>query len=404
MDITIKKKMSNHPLHNEINNLLKKYHAGIITPQEFASLSEKVHLLPEKELLSYIHEHWDNFNNYEELSDEEIHYIYNVKILPNVNNKYFPKRIREFWMQIAISLFVLLLGGLTVLSYNIYIRNQNYSRFHAVITELDNIKVDTSSQITLITDSSTLIRVNKGAIISYSKKGNLLLDQVAVKTETEKVTYNQLIVPKGKYSHLYLSDGTEIYVNAGTKVVYPNKFVGKKREIYVDGEIALHVKKDKEHPFIVKTSSFGVMVLGTTFNVRSYKNMEKAEVVLAEGIVEVTDIRKSKVKLVPNEMLSIQSGNVISKRNVDANEYMAWTKGRYLMSGKDIECILHELSQYYGIDITYDEEIKSCHLYGTLDLHLPLHRLLDMMSKLIPVKVYKDVNKYHMSIEHKNVN
>lgn len=386
--------MSNYPLHNEIDELLRKYHAGTITPQEYARLSELMHTVSDEELLDTVSDYWDSYESSDELSDDEINRIYNG-ITPRLNKTFF-MRVRRHWMQIAASLFVLILGGLSVLSYEIYQRNKEYGRFQAVITELDELKTDTSRQVILIADSSKTIHVDKGAVIAYNNKGNLSVNKVDVHTNTEDVVYNQLIVPKGKYSHLFLSDGTEIYVNAGSKVVYPNKFVGKKREIYVDGEIALYVEKDAKRPFIVKTSSFDVKVLGTTFNVRSYKGMEKSEVVLAEGSVEVTDVNEEKILLVPDEMLSLNQGHVADKKTVNSGEYMAWTKGRYLLTGKDIESILHGLSQYYGVDITYDDDIKSCEAYGTLDLHLSLDQLLDMMTKLIPVQVDKMNNRYHI--------
>ena len=96
--------------------------------------------------------------------------------------------------------------------------------------------------------------MDKGARISYSQEGEASVNEQQVESKPQKTEYNQLIVPKGKTSRLVLADGTSLYVNAGTKVVYPSVFEGKSREIYVDGEIFIDVKKDTEKPFIVKTS------------------------------------------------------------------------------------------------------------------------------------------------------
>lgn len=292
---------------------------------------------------------------------------------------------------------ILAVGFLSVLYYSNHIHNDEYMRFMAVISELDEINVDTSNQVTIITDPVNKIRIDKGVTVAYSEKGQLSVDKKRIENESEKVNYNQLIVPKGKYSHLILSDGTEVYVNAGSKVVYPNKFIGKTREIYVDGEVALNVTKDKAHPFIVKTSDFNVRVLGTIFNVKSYKDMEKAEVVLAEGSVSVTDKNEEIIKLVPNEMLSLTEGKIYNKKTVDAEDFIAWTKGRLPMTGKSFDSIIHSLSLYYGCDITYDASVTEYSLYGTLDLHTSLEHVLERICKTIPIKVEKNKEgSYHL--------
>lgn len=70
--------------------------------------------------------------------------------------------------------------------------------------------------------------------------------------------YNQIVVPKGKYTHLTLSDGSTVHINSGTRVVYPRAFSGNHREIYVEGEVCLNVTKNEKLPFVVKTTSFDV--------------------------------------------------------------------------------------------------------------------------------------------------
>ena len=99
--------------------------------------------------------------------------------------------------------------------------------------------------------------------------------------------FNQLIVPNGKRSTLILEDGTKLWVNAGSRIVYPVTFADKKREIYVNGEVFLEVTPDKKRPFIVKTKEMDVQVLGTSFNVMAYETDESSSVVLVTGAVQV---------------------------------------------------------------------------------------------------------------------
>ena len=83
----------------------------------------------------------------------------------------------------------------------------------------------------LITQAEQHIEAGKEADIVYSEKGKVSVNQYTVEEAPEKVSFNQLIVPKGKSSKLLLADGTSLHINAGTKVIYPSTFSGKTREI-----------------------------------------------------------------------------------------------------------------------------------------------------------------------------
>ena len=76
-------------------------------------------------------------------------------------------------------------------------------------------------------------------------------------------------MPRGEQKQVTLPDGTTAYLNSGTLLVYPQKFTGDLRSVYLIGEANFDVKKDKQHPFIVKTNHLKVKVLGTKFNVHA---------------------------------------------------------------------------------------------------------------------------------------
>lgn len=83
--------------------------------------------------------------------------------------------------------------------------------------------------------------------------------------------YHVLHVPRGKEYHLTLSDGTKIWVNAGTSVTYPVRFAAGRRQIFVEGEIYLEVARDTAAPFTIKMPRDNeVTVLGTSLNIKSY--------------------------------------------------------------------------------------------------------------------------------------
>jgi ferric-dicitrate binding protein FerR (iron transport regulator) len=110
----------------------------------------------------------------------------------------------------------------------------------------------------------------------------------------------------GARTKLVLPDGTQVWLNSGSKLHYKNDFNTALREVYLDGEAFFDVVKDANHPFIVHTSAINVKVLGTAFNIKSYPRDENIETTLLRGLIEVTrkdDPSAPKVILRPNEKL-----------------------------------------------------------------------------------------------------
>lgn len=306
-----------------------------------------------------------------------------------------PKRKHwRIYMQVACA--AALFAGI-VWGTKIYLDGNSRS-IDSAIALLEECSTDTIQQVLLITHSQQRIATDKGARICYSQKGEASVNEQQVESKPQKTEYNQLIVPKGKSSQLLLADGTSLYVNAGTKVLYPSVFDGKYREIYVDGEIFIDVKKDAEKPFIVKTPGFDIRVTGTAFNVDAYKSMRKAEVVLVRGSIIVKDHADKETAVKPNELLELSDGVAQAKRNVNAEEYTAWTKGHFPLQGRDMENILQRLSLYYGCEITCDSSIESFPLQGTIDLSVPLEKVLERISKIHPIGFRKTASGYYLFI------
>ena len=304
-------------------------------------------------------------------------------------------RLRRIYISVAsvAAIIICVICGLSVYR-NYYLNSMDY-----MIAKLDDNSIDTVNQVVLITQSNQKIEAGKDADIIYSSKGHVSVNKRRIEDAAPKVEYNQLIVPKGKSSSLVLADGTSLNVNAGTKVVYPSVFTGNRREIYVDGEIYIDVKKDPSKPFIVKTSGFDVRVTGTAFNVNAYKSFNESEVVLVRGSIVVTDCNKKEIQVKPNELIHLVGNVASSKREVDANEYTAWTKGCFPLQGRSMESILKRLSFYYGCEVTCDDYVKSVSLHGTIDMSVDLPKVLERIAKLYPISVVNTENGYYL---HKN--
>ena len=202
--------------------------------------------------------------------------------------------------------------------------------------------------------------------------------------------YNQLIVPLGKRSMLTFAEGTKIWVNAGTRVVYPATFDNVKREIFVDGEVFLDVMPDKECPFIVKTKQHRIEVLGTSFNITAYEKDTIHNVVLVSGAVKISSPEDETTFLSPSQLFTYANGAATVK-TVDVDTYISWKSGVYQYNSERLGVLLQRLSRYYGIEIYCMEPVSQLKCSGKLDLKDDLQQILHGIARMAPISI-----KYEM--------
>ena len=199
---------------------------------------------------------------------------------------------------------------------------------------------------------------------TFEGNPDLAYDQMA--TDAGEGEFNKLVVSYGKRARVTLCDGTKIWANAGTVLLYPTHFEDKKREIYVDGEIYIDVTPNPEKPFIIKTSDMGVKVLGTSFNVSAYRE----------------DVEKY----------------VVDKVNVE--DYVSWKEGRLSFKNTELGGILKQLSRYYNVRIDYDKQ-QQITCSGKLNLDDTIEQILNTITETAPVIISKENNVYKVTIKKK---
>lgn len=131
-------------------------------------------------------------------------------------------------------------------------------------------------------------------------------------------------------SEVTLPDGTIVWLNNNTKLIYPEAFSSTERSVYLEGEAYFKVTKNKARPFVVKSQGQVIKVLGTSFNVRNRPNEDLAETTLISGAVSLRFNNDSvPVRLNPNEQITYSKSNQsIRKDTVVAHEYIAWATGK----------------------------------------------------------------------------
>ena len=136
---------------------------------------------------------------------------------------------------------------------------------------------------------------------------------------------NTVYAPAGQRAQLVLQDGTEVWLNAGSRLDYPSAFA-EERRVYLTGEGFFKVAKDKTRPFVVSTQTIDIKALGTEFNVLSYPKSKYAEVSLQEGSVKAyfPESESEGLILSPGQLL-VQKGDSLKLENMNWDELL-WKK------------------------------------------------------------------------------
>lgn len=241
-----------------------------------------------------------------------------------------------------------------------------------------------AEEITLmIPGSEDLLMKEREAEIVYDGQGTAEVrshSSMLRGSQPEAGVCNQLVVPNGRRARLTLSDGTHMWVNSGTRVVYPASFLDKKREIFVDGEVYLEVARNEKSPFVVRTNNFSVEVHGTSFNVSAYGSQTVGSVVLVNGSVDVSNKTSGNVRLTPGELVEIRTKGIGTPRHVDVEPYICWKDNLLIYSDDSLENVFRKLSLYYGRTIIIAPEVASLRVSGKLDLKDNLEDVLRAVS------------------------
>ncbi|GAB6007562.1 FecR family protein [Dysgonomonas reticulitermitis] len=302
------------------------------------------------------------------------------------------------WMQVAsvAAIVLLLVGGYFYVSSNKTEIEVDYASM------LDDNQTAQSGDISLILSNNKVVNIRKDSSqVVYDDKGRINVDSEEIKgAENGKPSLNQLIVPYGKTTFLTLSDGTKIWVNSGTKLIYPTVFDEDKREIYLVGEVYLDVTKDEDRPFIIKTNHMDVNVLGTKLNVSAYNDANAQSVVLVSGAVNIKSKElKGSYKIYPSQMFSYDiASSKADIQEVDVDNYVSWIHGYLMLKSESLDLVLQKLERYFNISFIYDaKNFSNIRVSGKLDLKGTPENALKYIGITAPIS-YK-INGEKIKIE-----
>lgn len=175
--------------------------------------------------------------------------------------------------------------------------------------------------------------------------------QFKVEAEQEIPMTNTVTVPRGKEFSLRLSDGTQVWLNSESSLVFPVRFGDGPREVTVTGEAYFDVAHDASRRFVVHADTVSVSVYGTAFNLSAYADEGTIETTLVRGSVEVRSGHR-RAMLQPGQQARVgREGAIFDVRQVAAEDYAAWTRGLFTFNDEPIASICRKLSRWYGVEI-----------------------------------------------------
>ena len=189
-------------------------------------------------------------------------------------------------------------------------------------------------------------------------------------------------IPTAEIRELTLPDGTNVMLNSKSILLYPEKFTGETRSVYLIGEANFKVKPDKKHPFIVKSDDFQVTALGTEFNVSAYPENQEISTALLSGsvLVEWGNLTQRTV-LQPDEQLTYDKENrQFRVVHPDMADVTAWQRGELVFNEMTVEDIIRVLERKYNYTFVYSlNQLKKDRLSFRFKDKAPLAEVMDII-------------------------
>lgn len=309
---------------------------------------------------------------------------------------YFLRRYR-----VAVAVLLLMLGAATYFVMNRSHQKDIVGTEHSK-PENEDVTAPTGSHavLTLANGQKIIIdSIENGAIVTQGATqvikladGQIIYDATAAMEND--MQYNTLAVPRGgKPVQLQLPDGSKVWLNSASSIIYPVAFTGKERKVEISGEVYFEVAKNASKKFFVSGNGIITEVLGTHFNINVYEDDVDKRITLLEGSIKVS-YQSATAILKPGQQAYVESqGNMKVANNIDAEAVMAWKNGIFLMDKADIATIMRQVARWYDVEIEYRGNVPKGRISGDIPRDMNLSKVLKVM----------ELSGVHFKIDNKKV-
>ncbi|MET6999404.1 FecR family protein [Chitinophaga defluvii] len=224
--------------------------------------------------------------------------------------------------------------------------------------------------------------------LAANKDSSFAMNQLQFKVQQGTLSYKDaqnihsnvfLKTPKGGNYHVTLDDGTNVWLNSSSSIRFPTHFTGS-REVSVTGEVYFEVAKNADKPFIVHEGNRRIIVLGTSFNIRSYPE-EVWQTSLVEGAVKVETDDKNYI-LNPGKAAVITTDGKTRVVVADLLAVTAWKNGLFIFNNSSLKDVASELSRWYDVEIRFTDGVgESAKFFkGEVERNVPISQVLELIE------------------------
>ena len=222
--------------------------------------------------------------------------------------------------------------------------------------------------------------------------------------ESRQLLVQEIVItaPSGQKTQISLPDGSAVWLNSESKIIFPSDFNTEKRNLKLEGEAYFVVAKTSPNvPFTIETGDIIVHVTGTSFNVQAYPNDEEIKVALVEGSVLLLSTDNNRIigQLIPDELAIISKGtNRLNISSCDALVESVWHKNKLLFDNCPADEVWNKLERWYGVNIQVDNQQPNQAYRFTIKTE-SFTELLSLIDKITPIN-YK-INGEEVQIRYK---
>lgn len=362
----------------KIKALLQRYQTGNIAQSE-KELVENWY----SQLIDTAEWQWD------EEEKELVQKMLEARIMNQVNDtqETAPARIHSLYRnrwRVAAAAAIFVVSGL---SY--FMLTNKTANPVQVAGILNDVKAPQSNKATVTLANGQQVyldSINNGALAT---QGNVALIKLptgeleyqAVSGEASgPMQYNTLSNPRGsQVVNMVLTDGTKVWLNAGSSMVYPVAFTSNERKVAVTGEAYFEVAHNAAKPFIVGKDAMEVRVLGTHFNINAYDDEDDIKVTLLEGSVKIKN-GVTTALLHPGQQARV-TNDIKLVSNVDMDGVMAWKNGFFQFDNASLQEVLKQLARWYDVEVVNEGQTKQREFIGEMERKLNLSQVLKLLEK-----------------------
>ena len=288
------------------------------------------------------------------------------------------RRNRRWWLVAAASVAILF-GGLAVYRYSkIPVSLPLASEETSIYPGKRMARLITPSGETVLLD--TLRQTDTQQMKLHNDQGRVVIQAACGDANGDQPVYHCLEVPRGGEFSFLLPDSTTVFLNAESRLRFPDRFVpGSERIVYLSGEAYFDVKRDPRSPFLVCLEHSAVKVTGTSFNVKAYPDDTNEATTLISGTVSMgIGTTEQWIVLKPGEQGYYDATRkTLLQQTVDVNYYTAWKDGVFAFYRQPLEEVMKTLGCWYLFDTHYQNEALKSILYtGKINRHASILSLI----------------------------